>query len=592
MKIRGLLAATLIAAMVVPMMGGCGYIDKIKEAKEMVQSGSKELAEAVKEAAGKKVDEAEKAEVPEEDPVDVAEEPMMTEEASSEHPQIILENHYKTSWDPVNYNTKARISYYAVKAESGTEKTMPRFVESLADVNEMMTSSSESYFDELLAEYESMAAEGTAPEGEAYLTNEDTVYVMRADEEVFSMVYEEYFYLGGPHPNTSYVTVTLDAQTGSALAIEDVVTDVDGFLDILDQKLQEDFPDAYAQMSDPVAYFNQYDLSSPDGYPFTLDSEGMTVYIAAGEIASYAAGEQLVRIGFDEFDGFAPAYCRTKADEYVMPLLPYQKIKVDVDNDGTKEAVSLGMTMADGGYYMRWHINVDDETLIIDDDTYNADAYVVRADGHYFMYLFESGEDDYRFMRSIDLATLIYDPDDVTRAGMASWWKGGDNTDDISEGVAGIYALTDPSYMWLSGRCDMLSTQSTYMIYDHENGKPKAVADYYLLRAGNALKAKTDVTCDVVDSNGDVIGTDTIPAGTVMAFARTDGSTWVDLQIIGADEVKDVGNEDYHYYQVLDPQMMDPNKTTYRFYPDHSDYPYQVNGVAEEELFDGVMYAG
>ena len=56
-----------------------------------------------------------------------------------------------------------------------------------------------------------------------------------------------------------------------------------------------------------------------------------------------------------------------------------------------------------------------------------------------------------------------------------------------------------------------------------------------------------------------------IPAGTKLTLYRTDGSSLVDLKA---------------------------GDTLYRIEVDHSEWPYTINGVEEEEYFDGIMYAG
>lgn len=56
-----------------------------------------------------------------------------------------------------------------------------------------------------------------------------------------------------------------------------------------------------------------------------------------------------------------------------------------------------------------------------------------------------------------------------------------------------------------------------------------------------------------------------IPAGTKLTLYRTDGSSLVDLKA---------------------------GDTLYRIEVDHSEWPYTINGVEEEEYFDGIMYGG
>ena len=99
---------------------------------------------------------------------------------------------------------------------------------------------------------------------------------------------------------------------------------------------------------------------------------------------------------------------------------------------------------------------------------------------------------------------------------------------------------------------------------------PVADEDFYQVDASTyewrkALTAKKDVPCVQVAEDGSVTADNAvIPAGTKLTLYRTDGSSLVDLK---AGDI------------------------LYRIEVDHSEWPYTINGVEEEEYFDGIMYA-
>ena len=110
-----------------------------------------------------------------------------------------------------------------------------------------------------------------------------------------------------------------------------------------------------------------------------------------------------------------------------------------------------------------------------------------------------------------------------------------------------------------------------------------------------AIRAKKDLKLDVVDASGKKTGTKNVPAGTYLFDMRTDGETFVDLQTIDASALGINDESEWKYFQIADRSTDHINltKPIYRVHIDHSDgWPYHVNGVEEDSLFEGIMYAG
>lgn len=75
---------------------------------------------------------------------------------------------------------------------------------------------------------------------------------------------------------------------------------------------------------------------------------------------------------------------------------------------------------------------------------------------------------------------------------------------------------------------------------------------------------------------------------------RTDGKSWADFQIV--EEVLIDFEDGWDLYPLKDetsPYEYDDNKEIIRIYADASEiYMNTVNGVPEDEVFGGIIYAG
>ena len=84
-------------------------------------------------------------------------------------------------------------------------------------------------------------------------------------------------------------------------------------------------------------------------------------------------------------------------------------------------------------------------------------------------------------------------------------------------------------------------------------------------------------------------------AGKASNRNRTDGETFVDLQTIDASALDISDESDWKYFQIPERSTgyIDLTKPIYRVEIDHdAGWPYHANGVEEDSLFEGIMYAG
>ena len=197
----------------------------------------------------------------------------------------------------------------------------------------------------------------------------------------------------------------------------------------------------------------------------------------------------------------------------------------------------------------------------------------------------------------VDIATKSFDESRSVNARLYVpdyIWDEGDAYDASCQSGP---VFTDPSEFTLAcSHLDMLGTTSGYRNYHvGVDGYPVAAEPYYTMDTSFAIRAKKDLKLDLVDAGGKKTGTKTVPAGTYLFDMRTDGETFVDLQTIDASALDISDESDWKYFQIPERSTgyIDLTKPIYRVEIDHdAGWPYHANGVEEDSLFEGIMYAG
>ena len=196
----------------------------------------------------------------------------------------------------------------------------------------------------------------------------------------------------------------------------------------------------------------------------------------------------------------------------------------------------------------------------------------------------------------VDVDTKSLDESRTENAGLGGvdyTWDEGDSYDTSC--LRGP-AFTDPSDVALSRRLEVLGTTNGYRsCHVGADGYPAANDEFYTILTSFAIRAKKGLKLDVVDASGKKTGTKTVPAGTYLFDMRTDGETFVDLQTIDASALDISDESDWKYFQIPERSTgyIDLTKPIYRVEIDHdAGWPYHANGVEEDSLFEGIMYAG
>ena len=420
-------------------------------------------------------------------------------------------------------------------------------------------------------------------------------HVMRADSRIVSVLCSFEDYHGGAHGYYYTYGRNYDVASGRELKLSDVVSKKDKFIGLVRDKFEEKYANDSYMLTNAGEYLSSLGEEEYASTPWIMDSESITLFFAPYVLGTYADGAQEVSIYFDEApELFTAKYLDTCAD-YVIPLLPARSYEANAV-DGKRVAIDVDFDYNDEyGSYAREYV-IGNTRIRPEGYSYSSDSYIVVAGGKHYLYTFSSAENDYSMLEVVDVDTKSLDESRTENAGLGGvdyTWDEGDSYDTSC--LRGP-AFTDPSDVALSRRLEVLGTTNGYRsCHVGADGYPAANDEFYTILTSFAIRAKKDLKLDVVDASGKKTGTKTVPAGTYLFDMRTDGETFVDLQTIDAAALGINDESEWKYFQIADRSTdhIDLTKPIYRVHIDHSDgWPYHVNGVEEDSLFEGIMYAG
>lgn len=140
-------------------------------------------------------------------------------------------------------------------------------------------------------------------------TCEISYYVTYADDEIVSVVFQEYQFTGGAHGNTASSTITFDLRTGREVRLADLFKPRSNYLQVLSdfcvKKLKEDMSD----MTDADWIEGGAGPKAENFRSWNLTKLGLVVNFDAYQVAAYAAGPQEVVVPYAELSAlFARSY--------------------------------------------------------------------------------------------------------------------------------------------------------------------------------------------------------------------------------------------------------------------------------------------
>ncbi|MCR5747802.1 MAG: DUF3298 and DUF4163 domain-containing protein, partial [Lachnospiraceae bacterium] len=231
-----------------------------------------------------------------------------------------------------------------------------------------------------------------------YYSYENTGAVTRADKSAVSILFSNYMWSGGAHPNSWFESATIDSNTGNDLTISDIVTDVDKLPEILEKELKEVYEkDTF--LEDDLKGLIKQSYEANGDYVFTLSPDGITFYFSPYELAAYAMGAQYVTIPYDKYPDLIKAeYVKEKGD-YILPVLADMKYTL-----ANGDKVSITWYPSDEyGYEHELNVNINGTENSEKITALSLEPYLIRCGDKDYLYVQESQENDYRMLNIYSL---------------------------------------------------------------------------------------------------------------------------------------------------------------------------------------------
>lgn len=577
-KTIGLLMATILLSSLV----GCGNLGESTEPQSVVEEET--------------VDETKQDKAEAEDTSDTADS-SESEAATSDKNSPFL-NVETTSVD-LNASDEESGRYYIVEVDytkvalsEEDAKQYPELAQTLDDYNSTVDSAKDSELADLKERYMEFEMDS---DDEDYVTynSSDLSHVLRADKHVLSLLKNNYSYQGGAHGYYMVYGEAYDVESGKILSVSDVVKDEATFIGRIKDRLIENYPDT-GFMVDLDEYFDSVTKGEYELY-WSIDYSGITVYFEPYDIASYADGILKVRFSFEEDGDLINEKYMSVPDDYITPVTTWTEAYADLDADGSEDPILLiGTAPEEDWDANKWEWSIGDTSISDTIESYGNESYLVKKDGKYYAYMFNSVENDYKVLSVIDLATGKELGGEFGMSNMGLYDKDfGYDEDGASWRTSS--AFVNPNSFELDSRMDVLGTYSGIKEYHvASNGKPESDDDFYRVdRMGYLIKPLRDLPCQIIDRDGNVLEENaTLPKDTMLRIVRTDGETIADLQAGDyAIEDNDYGDDDYITWYTSDPIDLDKG-TFYRIQYEIKDYEKILDGDSIFDVFKGMMFAG
>lgn len=440
--------------------------------------------------------------------------------------------------------------------EEMNEKTAAYLAECYMDEEDK-----QSYLGGVLSQYHIALAEleaHTGADGSFDVMRSEETLLFRADDRVFSMMnrfrYGENTHGVVPQIPVGVNGINLDAQTGEALTIADVVSDPDALKELVIEALIE-------------KYVNRRDVYAWDVDRETFDCDEVRENLGLLFENKMMMGDSLYH--------WAPAYLGMRFIFYTEGILPYdpskdsQKFFLDITvpytaapeifdpyftavperfvtpmEQDTEYLIDFGKSVklfavhavgfGEEGKQGECRIRIGDTEQVVfdydgsreyrpdDSGPYTTYVYLVRDDDRYYLWLQYELSNAIEYRKQIQCYAL--EEDGVRHIGM---------TEDslLSRGQ-----LIDPEGFTLEYYPDILRTGDAWDIrgireYTLENGQPKLVGSgIYQVTEAPVWETNRELRLTTVSETGEAEGETTVPAGTRIRMVQTNGEDEVTVE--------------------------------------------------------------
>lgn len=503
---------------------------------------------------------------------------------SGEIPHLILESLNRTVSEKNGDSTTLykELSYGHISLAPEERDIFPKLNEAFTALN----NETDEGVDEAIARLEQFSYDAANTHEDilneySYISSETVDYVFRSDYKAVSLLRNNYFSLNGNKSDIHYKSFNIDTGTGNNLKLKDVVVDTDLFFESLGDVINNEYGEEYK--SHLEKYKGEQEKKDFTDLAWTITQEGITVYFDPLTLGTEE--EAVVSLYFDEKpELFNKDYGKTLED-YIIPVIDENVVRLDVNGDGKRDDVSVKQS--------------DNEVSVKAGDrevkdiySYSTQVYVVKKNGKYYLYMFTSQDNDYVVLDTIDLKTMDYNASNsqnIQPATVVNSW--GDN--EINYSSTTEIKFVDTNLFTGDSNLNVLSTYFGRRNYKVGNdGKPEALDKYYNVVGNQVIQANADIECEEVNIVGEDGKKATIPAGSYLMLLRTDGESLADVRVLDSSQVN---MEDSGYDARISSDIINEineDETMYRLNIDMKEWPGKINGTDVEELFTGLHFAG
>lgn len=410
---------------------------------------------------------------------------------------------------------------------------------------------------EVYQEYLPEAMERFAGSGYAGYEISRTIGLERADSRIVSFTDGESSYLGGAHGSYYIYGVNFEPSSGKRLSLNDVAEDYDRVYEYTKEYLVQEY--------DEMAFFEDYQDTLKDMFygsgegltvpQWTMDTEKIVLYFSQYVLGPYASGAFTVEIPFVA-DGQQMVKKEYASDVKGSVEKIWEWTELPVDVNGDSRILFYTIEKNDINYSSNISIRWGQQSTELEMYGSFLQAYLFqKEDGAAWMYVECLEDNDWHNMYVFDLNQDV--PVCV-----------GSTTDYIGEHLA-----SDPEDFVLYTHMDVLGTYTGFRHYRvGENGMPEAIDKAYTIVNYDrgwgeyAITSKVELPVQMYADGGMRRTQEMLPAKTVFYLRRTDGETFVEMEL-----------EDGRRCDIL---------------IEKDGYFSRVNGMGEDECFDGLRYAG
>ncbi|MBO4901503.1 MAG: hypothetical protein J5518_01735 [Lachnospiraceae bacterium] len=363
------------------------------------------------------------------------------------------------------------------------------------------------------------------------------LYVRRADEEVFSVLYE-YCTSGTEYYHYTHTGFNIDTKSGTELTLADVVADEDAFVQILTKKVKQteetDIPDLATQDEAVLAEQIRKELHTEIRGNWTMDPQGVSVWFDSFTFTTMPIHINVLFAEDTDGNIFSEEY-RAKAPKDWTMMFPLYRYDGYGDETGANQIYVYEAMEYEGDYNYVSGIHVDCngniEKYALGDDIYEIRPLLVHKENKTFLFAFYK---DYDYSM---IDTFILEGRKSKHGGGVAGSVSVDFDDfDDDDSAIPRHILTDPWNISLTAYTNVLSTCGSERSYTlTEDGLFAPDTPYYTILESSryTIRPKSDMkNIPVVDEQTHEVMSTTVDlkAGDEITMEYTDDDNYADVR--------------------------------------------------------------